>query len=246
VIGSGTSVPNGGRGSPGYIVEVSGDSVAFDLGPGTVHRWPEVGVSCLDVAEVFVSHLHPDHVSDMLTLLFGLRNHHLERGKSLRITGPTGLKDFYRGLLGLYGEWVEDNRYELELKEIEEEEINRSSYTVISRKVKHTASSLGYRLESSNGRIVAYSGDTDYCEGIVELGRGTHVLVLECSVPDEERIEGHLTPALAGEIAAECGAEKLVLTHFYPRFEGIDIVQRVKIIFDGEVILGEDLMRIEV
>jgi ribonuclease BN (tRNA processing enzyme) len=246
IVGSGTAVPYKGRGAPGYLLRVSGELMALDIGPGTVHRWPEAGLSCLDVAEVYISHLHPDHVSDLVTLLFALRNQHLDRVKPLHIIGPVGLKDYYRGLQGLYGYWVEEEGYNLVVKEIDEETNEREYRTVISRRVRHTASSLGYRIESPNGKVAVYSGDTDYCEGLIELGQGAQVLILECSVPEEERIEGHLTPTLAGKIAEECRAEKLVLTHFYPMFDAIDIEERVRKVFGGEVVLAEDMMRIPI
>ena len=246
IIGSGTSVPLDGRGAPGYLVRVSGEAIAFDLGPGTVHRWSAAGVSCLDVGEVYVTHLHPDHIADLVTFLFALRNPYFKRTKPLRIIGPVGLMDHYRGLMNQYGYWVEEEGYELSLTENSGMVSKRDGYTVTSRLVRHTSTSLGYRVETPDGRVFAYSGDTDTCEAIIELGRRAQVMVLECSVPDERRIEGHLTPALAGEIAAECGVEKLVLTHFYPLFQGIDIVERVRKVYGGEVILAEDLMRIEV
>jgi ribonuclease BN (tRNA processing enzyme) len=246
VLGSGTSIPVPGRSPAGYIVTVSGEHLAFDLGPGTVHRWPEVGISCRDIEDVYISHLHLDHVSDMATLLFALRNHPRKRTKPLRVTGGKGLMDYYRGLLHLYGHWVEEMGYELRIHEIGEGTVERGNYRVIARRVRHTSSSLGYRVESGGGKVFVYSGDTDYCEEIVELGRGADLLLLECSFPEEMRLEGHLTPTLAGKIAAECGVDKLALTHFYPLFEGIDIASRVRELYGGKVVLAEDMMRIQI
>ncbi len=246
VLGSGTSVPARGRGAPGYLVRVSGSALAFDLGPGTVHRWVEAGATLIEVEDVYISHLHPDHVTDLVTLLFALRNPYLGRARPLRITGPEGLKDHYRGLMGLYGCWVEEEGYVLELIESAGGETRRGGYTVSSRKVGHTQSSLAFRLDAPDGRSLVYSGDTGHCEGIIELGRGSRTMLLECSLPEEQQVEGHLTPTLAGEIASECGTKKLVLTHFYPMFQGVDIVDRVKKVFGGEVVLAKDMMNIEI
>ncbi len=154
--------------------------------------------------------------------------------------------DYYRGLLHLYGHWVEEEGYELRIEEIGEGAIDREGYRVLTKRVRHTPSSLGYRIESGDGKVFVYSGDTDYCEEIVELGRGANLLLLECSFPEEARLEGHLTPALAGKIAAECAAEKLVLTHFYPLFDGIDVAARVREVYGGEIVLAEDMMRFQI
>lgn len=56
----------------------------------------------------------------------------------------------------------------------------------------------------------------------------------------------HLTPTEAGRIAALSGCRRLVLTHFYPSCEAYDLITPCKKLFDGEVILAEDLMRVSV
>jgi ribonuclease BN (tRNA processing enzyme) len=47
-------------------------------------------------------------------------------------------------------------------------------------------------------------------------------------------------------MATRAGARKLVLTHFYPDCEGVDLVQECRRTYSGPLILAEDLMRIEV
>lgn len=52
--------------------------------------------------------------------------------------------------------------------------------------------------------------------------------------------------AFAGRIARESNCKKLVLTHFYPICGDYDISGQCKEEFNGEVVLAEDLMTIEV
>ena len=93
---------------------------------------------------------------------------------------------------------------------------------------------------------MAISGDTDYCQTIIDLAFDVDLLVLECSFPDGKKVEGHLTPSLAGRIAAESHCKRLLLTHLYPVCDQFDIVGQCKKIFQGHVIMGEDLMRIKI
>jgi len=72
------------------------------------------------------------------------------------------------------------------------------------------------------------------------------ILVLECSFPDGKKVEGHLTPSLAGRIALESHCKKLLLTHFYPICDQSDILGQCSQVYPGEIILGEDLMRIAI
>jgi ribonuclease BN (tRNA processing enzyme) len=59
-------------------------------------------------------------------------------------------------------------------------------------------------------------------------------------------VEGHLTPTLAGRVAREAECKRLVLTHFYPPCDELDITRIVEKEYSGEIILAEDLMKIEV
>ena len=102
------------------------------------------------------------------------------------------------------------------------------------------------RPKSPEGKVVAYSGDTDYCPNLIELAKGVDLLILECSLPDDMKIDGHLTPSLAGRVARETECKRLLLTHFYPPCDKYDIVEIVKKQYKGEVKLAEDLMRIVV
>lgn len=106
----------------------------------------------------------------------------------------------------------------------------------------HMIPTIGYRLEFSSGKVLVYSGDTDYCENIVELAKGADVLILECSFPDDLRVEGHLVPSLCAKIAKESGCKVLALSHFYPQWEGRDILRECRSFYNGNIILAEDLM----
>ncbi|OGP55933.1 MAG: hypothetical protein A2162_04975 [Deltaproteobacteria bacterium RBG_13_52_11b] len=78
------------------------------------------------------------------------------------------------------------------------------------------------------------------------MARQVDLLVLECSFPDAKKVEGHLTPSLAGRIAQESQCRKLLLTHLYPVCDRVDIVQECRRTYQGPIVLSEDLMKIEI
>jgi len=110
----------------------------------------------------------------------------------------------------------------------------------------HISESVGYRIEFKDGRSIAISGDTDYCRNIVDLASEVDLLILECSFPDGKKVEGHLTPSLAGRIGLESRCKRLLLTHLYPICDQFDILKQCEQVYKGEIILGEDLMRIKI
>ena len=246
ILGSGTAIPSLRRGSPGLLVEVAGQSLLFDGGAGTLPRLLKAGVTVLELDRVFYTHLHPDHTGDLVPLLFALRNPAWQRTKPLYLTGPRGFRAYYESLVGVYGDWIAAKTYELVLDEVVKEATEGEGFRVIPWEVVHIKHSLCYRVESAEGRSIVFSGDTTFCDAIIDAARGADLLVLECSAPDEEPMKNHLTPTQAGEIAALAGCRRLVLTHFYPICDEYDIVTPCRKVFGGELILAEDLMRLSV
>jgi len=246
ILGSGTAIPSLTRGSPGLLVEVAGQSLLFDGGAGTLPRLLGAGVTVLDLDRVFYTHLHPDHTGDLVPLLFALRNPAWQRMKPLYVTGPKGFRAYHEGLVRLYGDWISAKNYDLILEEVLEKVTEGGGFRVIPKEVVHLRHSLCYRVESADGKSLVYSGDTTYCDAIIEAARGADLLVLECSAPDEQPMKNHLTPTQAGQIAALAGCRRLVLTHFNPICDEYDIVTPCRKVFGGELILAEDLMRLSV
>ncbi len=75
------------------------------------------------------------------------------------------------------------------------------------------------------------------------LAQGADLLILEAANPT--KIPGHLTPAEAGRLAARAGVRRLLLTHFYPPSDEVDVVALAAREFSGEVLRAEDGLRID-
>jgi ribonuclease BN (tRNA processing enzyme) len=124
-----------------------------------------------------------------------------------------------------------------ELKPGAPDEVIYEGLTIRSAPTNHIEGSLAYRLEA-DGKTLVYSGDTDVSESLVELAKDTDLLILECANPF--KLQGHLTPKEAGQMAARAGAKRLLLTHFYPPCDEVDVVALARQEFPGEVIRAED------
>jgi len=119
-------------------------------------------------------------------------------------------------------------------------------FQVESLPVDHNEESIAYKVTGSGGKSVVYSGDTDFSENLVALSKAADFLICESALPDELKAKGHLTPSLAGEIATRANVRNLVLTHFYPECDLVDIEKQCRKTYDGPLLLAEDLMTIEI
>jgi len=244
VIGSGTGIPTLRRGAPGLVVLSERTCLLIDSGSGTLGRMLQVGLTYRDLDLLLYTHIHPDHVSDLVPILFASKYADQPREKELLCVGGPGFESYFEKLKNLYGSWVEPQSYPLTIKEISRKELVYQDLRIFSKPMAHIAESVGYRIEFKDGKSMAISGDTDYCQNIIDLASEVDILVLECSFPDGKKVEGHLTPSLAGRIALESHCKKLLLTHFYPICDQSDVVSQCSPVYPGEIILGEDLMRV--
>ncbi len=249
ILGSGTGLPSARRGSPGLLVRAAGRRMLLDSGPGTLRNLVRTGVAPRDLTDIFYTHFHPDHTLDFLALVFALRNPEMEHPPApIRVYAPAGFVDLQKGLRTGYGGWITPEPEFLDIIElpIRVAEIRiADSLTATCFPMNHTSTSLGYRIEENGRASVAFSGDTDDCDELVALGRDVDILVLECSFPDGQKREGHLTPSLAGAAAQKAGARKLALTHFYPPCDEVDVVSQCASAYDGPIIAAEDFMEFQ-
>ncbi|MBL7070619.1 MAG: MBL fold metallo-hydrolase [Candidatus Omnitrophica bacterium] len=246
VLGSGVGIPNLNRHYPGLFVESEGRSFLIDPGPGSLRQLLKLGFTYNDVDSVILTHFHPDHCLDFVSFLFACRYPLVPREKGVLVVGPAGLKDFYGGLKSVFGTTVIPERFELTLKEVENSSIAIDKTELKIEPSAHTGNSISIRFKSASGKVLCYSGDTEYCANIVELAQGADLLILECSFPDGAEVKGHLTPSHAGRIAREAGAKKLVLVHLYPMCEDQGILSQCKKEFIGNTEIASDLMKVTI
>jgi len=246
VLGSGTCIPTVDRGPSGLALSFGSHLILFDGGGGSLRPLPRLGLDFRKVDFHCITHFHPDHSIDLIPLLFAM-NYTVDfrRSDPLHVVGPVGLEAFYEKMKGIFGHWIEGQTYPLSFHEAGKSKIDFPDFSLKTLPVAHAEGSIGFRVEAE-GRSLVYSGDTDDCPNIVSLGKEADLLILECSFPEERKKEGHLTPGLAGRIAREAGAKKLLLTHFYPVFQGHDIRRECGVEYSGEILLAADDMKISV
>jgi ribonuclease BN (tRNA processing enzyme) len=215
-------------------------SILLDFGPRSIVNL-DSAIDKDSIDSIFITHPHVDHYGEFIVYSFDKSWRELEG--ELKVFCPPGLKQTLENILKF--PITELAKYETEIKEIINEEVFVGKTKVICKEVPHDPrlKALAYRVEYGDKSIV-YSGDCGPCDELVEIAKDADAAIFEAARANPEK--PHMTPQQAGEMAEKAGIRKLILTHFAPETDVLDVVTLAKENFSGEVIKAEDLMEVEV
>ena len=260
LLGSGGPRVNRDRASTGYLVWVgSQGKILVDAGGGTFLRFGQAGGRLEDLSLIAISHLHPDHVSDLPALLW-LSN--LARKEPLPIAGPSGgdvTPDFQTFLYRLFDEkagafpqlggtlrgvglGVPLTAMGLDAAKLEPLSVlEQSGIRVTALGVPHgNVPSLAYKVQTTNETVVFGSDQTGTNPHFVTFAQGTDILVMHLMIGAGETSPLHASPSVVGQVARDANARRLVLSHI-GQFDVEAAVAEVRKAYGGPVLVGADL-----
>jgi len=245
ILGSGTGIVRPNRSGPSVLIQSNDFTVIIDCGPGTLMRLSEIGLRVQEINAVLFTHFHIDHCSDLASLLFARRIPHESDDVHPLLIYGRGAVQYYNGLRRLYGQWVDDhNGLPVVSDLVQDASFQLGPWSVEWCPTNHTENSSAYRFTDARGATMVVSGDTGPCAALENLARQSDTLILECSFPDPSPFPTHLSPESAAELANRTQCSRLILTHFYPQIESVDIPAIISSRFDGSIILAQDHQRL--
>ncbi len=229
-----------------YLVKTKSGYILMDIGPGAYSQLIREKIPQEKIHTILITHTHVDHVNDLSAFLwramFGIK-----RKVPLTIIGPKRFKKFFGKLQKIHLQ-IKEAKFQINIKELHNSKTSFSDGKITAKQTLHSKYSNAYRIDSEE-KSITYSGDTDYCKNIIQISKSTDILILECSMPDDKKLSGHLSPELCGKIAHQSKAKSLVLVHLYPECEQIGekyIIASVQKRYKGKVIKGEDSIKIKI
>jgi ribonuclease Z len=271
LLGTGCPQVHPRRFGPATLVRAAGSSFLVDCGSGVTQRLLAAGSSGAELDALLLTHLHSDHVVDLYQLI--VSSWHQGRVGSQRILGPAGTRAFAEATMEVWraereGRIAWERRastaaLEIDITEFEEGLIwDADGVRIFAFEVDHRpfAPAFGFLFEAEGCRA-ALSGDTRVCDNLVAWARDADLLVHECFIHKEmlARRGGcadsgldnvaayHTLSSEVGKVARRAGARLLVLTHFVPvEFNRDVLLREVTADFAGPVVIGEDLLTIDV
>lgn len=251
ILGSGTYQPEPERNSSAYLIKTAHSKICFDFGRGAIERLYQANVHPNDLEAIFISHWHPDHISDLLPLLHIIlapSGDWPKRKKPLKIFGPRGtIRSIdYLKKATLLDEF--ENKDKITIQEIKNVLIKGYDWQVNSYKTFHNAgvAALSYRLKSAN-KIFAYSGDTAESAGLKNALKDADVALVEAGWPEKKAPKIHLSGSKAGQLAKQAKVKKLIITHVSPYYlKNFNPLLDAKTSFGRSAILAKDLMSVDI
>src|SRR5262249_37907773 len=174
------------------------------------------GIDRNAIDTILVTHFHADHFGGVPFFMLDAQ-FNTKRVRPLTIAGPPGLRDWYGRAMetGFAGSSKTVPKFELNFVELESAE-RRSigDITVRPARVRHAPSEgpfFAYRIEV-DGKTIAFSGDTEWVENLVEIGREADLMISEC-YSFEKKVPFHLDYATLTANLPRIKPKRLILTH---------------------------------
>lgn len=224
ILGNNGPFPAPGGACSGYLLTSdSGDTrILIDCGTGVLSRLMETcGPDALDA--VVLSHLHFDHMSDMLPMQYALQFN--PRPRPLPVYAPL-TPEPVRALLDcpFYDLWEPGDETIGEM---------RVRFTL----ARHPVETYAIAVECDGARFV-YTGDSNH-DALVELFcEGADLLLADCglSKADHRFTSPHYSAELCGMLAQSAHAKRLLLTHLNPKYDPADLLAEAREAFpDAEL-----------
>ncbi len=213
-LGSGDAFGSGGRLQACISVRAADAHVLLDCGATSLVGLRRAGVDPGTVDAVLVSHLHGDHFAGIPFLVLDAQFSH--RRRPLLVVGPPGVQERVVQAMEVLFPGSAATRRDFELRFLElPERAPRAvgPFTVSAYPVAHASGAPAYGLRLARGNTtIAYSGDTEWTDSLVDLARETDLFLCEAYFFDKA-VRNHLSYATLAAHRDELGCRRLVLVH---------------------------------
>jgi ribonuclease BN (tRNA processing enzyme) len=223
-IGSGDAFGSGGRRQACVLVTTDGFRFLIDCGASSLPGLKGAGIDLREIDVILVSHFHGDHFGGIPFFMVDAEVSSRRRSL-LRVAGPPGLRDRLDAALEIFfpGSTRKPWSYACDVTELPAGELVRlGRLAVTAFPVSHFPGTEPHALRIEVcGRVIAYSGDTAWAEGLVRAAEGADLLICEAlSFDQTSRVHMDYRTLLAHRDDLSC--RRIILTHMGP-----DILARV-------------------
>ncbi|HUC48278.1 MAG TPA: MBL fold metallo-hydrolase [Xanthobacteraceae bacterium] len=215
-VGCGDAFGTGGRFNTCFHLVGNNINALIDCGGSSLVGMNKLAIDRNAISTIFITHFHADHIGGLPFFILEA-NYVLKRKGALTIAGPPGLKSRFAEVMesAYPGTANLQLAFPLTLREVEigkRNEIGNVQATPI--RVVHDERAgpcLGYRCEAE-GKIVSYSGDTQWTDAVIDIGRNADLFICEAYTRDKP-INTHMALSALERHLPQIKPKRLILTH---------------------------------
>lgn len=217
-VGCGDAFSSGGRLQTCFYLEGGEEPILIDCGATALAGLKRRRIDPGSIGWVALSHLHGDHFGGIPWLIIDGRVTGRER--PLVIGGPPTTPERLEQALDALYPGSAGAQMPFELRHVTFAEGKRSELgpaVVTPFQAIHESGAPSYALRVQyGGKVIAYSGDTEWTGNLIEAADGADLFICECNSfdrPGPGHGPGHLDYETITEKRAQLRCERLVLTH---------------------------------
>ena len=213
-LGSGDAFGSGGRFQTCIHLQEGDARLLVDCGASSLVAMRRFGVDPQSVDTVVLSHLHGDHFGGVPFLV--LDGQFKRRTQPLTIAGPPGVAARVTGAMEVLfpGSSAVERKFAVRFVELcDRTPLPLGAFTVTPYEVVHASGAPPYALRvAAGGKVVAYSGDTEWTDALLEAARDADLFIAEALFFDK-RVKYHLDFTTLTAERARLACRRLVVTH---------------------------------
>lgn len=200
------------RASGGWILQMDGETMHVDPGPGALVRAKQYGVKLEKLTGVIVSHAHPDHYADAEMVIEAMTE-----GTKKKRGFVIGDSTVFRGSRGFHpvvsSYHMKAAERCCEMKPGDRVRPGKSGLEIEAVATKHgDPNGLGFAFRGSCA--IGFSGDGGYYKGQGRHFQGADCLLISCLRPRGMPWPGHMDAGGALRLVEEARPAMVVLHHF--------------------------------
>ncbi len=250
-LGTGGPLSTPERDNTSFLVHSDNRATLIDCPGSVLQKLMKVAVSPLEVRDVFITHVHPDHVYGLPGFVLGLMLYE----HRIKLYGSEETIAFCRNLLDLFRlrEPHFKTRVDFVPLETENPVTVSGGMEVTAHRVPHHSSSLAFEFQLENkGTRLVFSGDTPPHPAFFTRIADADYLFHDCSAPSRlfalhpVLTSKHTHSLDLGKWSAEARIRCCVPCHFLAEFDFplVEIEAEIRKNYGGSLVLPMDLERL--
>ncbi|MDR6224268.1 MBL fold metallo-hydrolase [Desmospora profundinema] len=241
VLGCHSPYPGAGGATSGYLLQISGKNILVDCGSGVLAQLGSI-IRPDDLDEVWLSHLHHDHIADFFVLQYAVQT-------SLRLGWRSHPLPVRTPLVPR--EWGDRLPYHqaVQIQEIKDgDRREEDGWSVYWCRTDHGVPCYAMVIQSKEGTIL-FGADAGLATDWNQMTEGPDLFICEGTYLHRDKPVApmaHHSVREAAEAATRIGAHALMITHWFPGYDPKEIEREAQAFFTGRVWVAQSGLSVEI